>query len=92
MIELLNELEERLNKNLENKSSDLLKRIKELQETDDKEQVDIDELKLLANNQITINEKIQAEIHNLTRYKVEQEVFDQEGQDIRDIISKIGSG
>lgn len=96
IFEMLQELRIGMRKDMDEMKDELMKRIQELEDltkmTDNKQQEEIDDMKLLADNQIALSEKMQVEINNLKLYKVEQEVFDQECLDIRDIISKMATG
>jgi len=90
IFEMIQELRAQMRKDLDEKSNELLKRIEELEEAtkikDDSQQVEIEDLKLLADNQIANYERNKAEIENLKLYKCDTEVFDQEAIDIRDMI------
>lgn len=77
-------------------NDDLLKRLKALEdhtkEIDDDQQVQIDELKLIQNSQFTSIEQNQSDIKILKTNKCNQDDFDTEIFDIRDILSKLGTG
>jgi len=96
IFEMLQEMRSSMRKEFEEKMDELMKRIIELEEgtktTDDKQQEEVDDLKLLADKQISLSEKMEAELKNLKLYKVELEVFDQESIDIRDIVSRMSIG
>lgn len=74
IFEMLQEMRSSMRKEFEEKMDELMKRIIELEEgtktTDDKQQNEIDDLKLLADKQIGLSEKMEAEIKNLKLYKV----------------------
>ena len=96
IFEMLQELRAQMRKDLDEKSNELLKRIEELEEAtkikDDSQQVEIDDLKLLADNAISNHEKNKSDIENLKLYKCDTDTFDQESIDVREMIQKMGTG
>ena len=75
IFEMLQEMRSTMKKEFEGKMDDLMKRIQELEvvtkKTDGEQQAEIDDLKMLANNQISQSEKMHTEINNLKMYKVD---------------------
>lgn len=81
-----------MRKELEDKIANLEKRVTGCESTDERQQGEIDDLKLLQDNNLSQFDAILLQLKNLKAEKCAQDDFDEESVAIRELINSMGTG